>query len=47
MNRPRDTDLIPLDPENERTFRARRREQLGFARVEEMADGAAGNNQAN
>ena len=47
MNRPRDTDLIPLDPEIERTFRARRREQQGFAGVEEMADEAAVNNQAN
>jgi len=47
MNRPRDTNLIPLDPEIERTFRARRWEQQGFAGVEEMADEAVANNQAN
>ncbi|XP_024027611.1 uncharacterized protein LOC112093437 [Morus notabilis] len=47
MNRPRDADLIPLDPEIERTFRARRREQQGLAGIEEMVDGVGGNNQGN
>ena len=44
MNRQRDLDLLPLDPEIERTFRARRREQQqGLAVVENMAEGEVGN----
>ena len=44
MNPPQDLELLPLDPEIERTFRARRREQQGLAGVRDMAEGAAGNN---
>ncbi len=44
MNRPRDQKLLPIDPEIERTFRARRREQQGLAVVEEMAEEEVGNN---
>ena len=47
MNKERDRDLVPFDPEIERTFRARRREQLGLASLEEMADEGAGNNGQN
>ena len=47
MNRPRDTDLVPLDPEIERTFRARRRDQQGATRMEGRAEGAVVNNIAN
>ena len=38
MSREGNNDLVPLDPEIERTFRARRREQQGLAQVEEMAE---------
>ena len=47
MNRPRDTDLVPLDPEIERTFRARRREQQGATGMEERVEGAVVNNIVN
>ena len=47
MNRPRDTNLVPLDPKIERTFRARRREQQGVARMEERVEGAVVNNNVN
>ena len=44
MIRPRDQELLPIDPEIERTFRARRREQQGLAVIEEMAEEEVGNN---
>ena len=43
MNRQQDLDLVPLDLEIERTFRARRREQQGLAALEDMAEGATNN----
>ncbi|PON50379.1 hypothetical protein PanWU01x14_223510, partial [Parasponia andersonii] len=47
MNNQRDQELVPLDPEIERTFRARRREQQqGLAILEEMAEAAGTNNAA-
>ncbi|KAL5568453.1 hypothetical protein UlMin_025028 [Ulmus minor] len=39
-----DRDLAVFDPEIERTFRRRRREQLGLRQVIEMADQGGGNN---
>ncbi|KAL5568444.1 hypothetical protein UlMin_025019 [Ulmus minor] len=39
-----DRDLALFDPEIERTFRRRRREQLGLRQVIEMADQGGGNN---
>ncbi|KAL5565633.1 hypothetical protein UlMin_028797 [Ulmus minor] len=39
-----DRDLAPFDYEIERTFRRRRREQLGLRQVIEMADQGGGNN---
>ena len=47
MNRERDQDLVPFDPEIERTFQARRREQQDLAGLEEMAEEGMGNNGQN
>ena len=47
MTRERDQDLVPFDPEIERIFRARRREQQGLAGLEDMAEEGAGNNRQN
>ena len=44
MNPERDQELVPFDPEIERTFRARRREQQGLAGLGEMAEEGVGNN---
>ena len=38
-----DRDLAPFDSEIERTFRQRRREQLGLRQVVEMAEQGGGN----
>ena len=44
MNPERDQELVSFDPEIERTFRARRREQQGLAGLGEMAEEGVGNN---
>ena len=44
MNNQRDQELVPLDLEIERTFRARRREQQGLVGLGEMAEEGMGNN---
>ncbi|PON33266.1 hypothetical protein PanWU01x14_354260 [Parasponia andersonii] len=47
MNNQRDQELVPLDPEVERIFRVRRREQQqGLAGLEEMAEAAGTDNAA-
>jgi len=38
MNEPQEPELLPLDPEIERTFRARRREQRGLANLVNMEE---------
>ena len=44
MNPERDQELVSFDPEIERTFRARRREQQGLAGLGEMTEEGVGNN---
>ena len=43
MNEPQDLELLPFDPEIERTTRRRRKEQRGLADIEGMAEGAGVN----
>ena len=43
MNEPQDLELLPFDPEIERTIRRRRREQRGLADIEGMAERAGVN----